>query len=165
MATFREFVNRKQRESTKHLGLIKKTLEKQGMLVNDFLKEEDPYVFVKSNNQKLSFDGVRIYQIGGDMCYRIQKESKTHPYGKAYLLDVEGMYDDLISDRVKEEKAGKKVMKAIAEELKNFFRKSADAERELQSGEFERKNDPLGRTTVKSTGTDYSNQVSSKVDY
>jgi hypothetical protein len=55
--------------------------------------------------------------------------------------------------------AGKKVMKAITEEFDNFFQKSAEAEEELKQGEFDHPVDPMGRVAVKTTGTDYANQV------
>ena len=155
---FLEFIDRKQREGKKHLKLIEKVLRKGGMEVYSHLEDEDPYVFVKSTNDKLSFDGIRIYEIGDMITYRVQKEEKTHPYGKAYLLDIEDMFNDYMSENMKEEEAGKHVMKSLVEELKKFFSKSAKAEQELKNS------DQAGTgLIIKSGGTDYSNTILSKV--
>jgi hypothetical protein len=72
------------------------------------------------------------------------------------------MYEDRLEDKEKDEKAAKNVMRAIGEELQRFFKKSSEAEKEIQSGEFEQDGDPLDRLVIKSTGTDYSNQIGNK---
>lgn len=155
MDQFLEFVDRKQREAKKHLKLIERLLRKGGMQVFAHLEqEEDPYIFVKSPSHKLSFDGLRIYEIGEMVAYRIQKEEKTHPFGKAYLLDLEDMFNDFMSENMEEEEAGKKVIESVVEELKKFFQKSAKAEQEMRnSGQ-----DGSG-LIVKTGGTDYSSTV------
>jgi len=161
--SFREFVDKKTRETRKQLGIVKKVLEQGGLVVSSYLEESDPYIFVKAAEKRLSFDGVRIYKVGKHMAFRVQKESQTHPYGEAYSLDVEEMYNDLISeDKYNEEKAGKAVMKAVIAELKSFFSKSADAEKQNDADEANGVDDPLSRVALKSTGTDYATQVSSK---
>jgi hypothetical protein len=158
MKTFNEFVDHKTREARKHLGIIKKVLEAHGKHVADHRDEEEPYIFLRGEGGS-SFDGVRIYNIAGSMAYRIQREEATHPYGRSYPLDIEEMFSDYLSDEKDEKKAGKKVMKAITEEFDNFFQKSAEAEEELKQGEFDHPVDPMGRVAVKTTGTDYANQV------
>lgn len=164
MNTFNEFVDKKTRESRKQLKIIEKILRRHKMPVGSFLEEEDPYLFLKNHQGQASFEGVRIYKIGGALAYRIQKESQTHPYGKAYALDIEGMWDDLISDETKEDKAGGEIIKAVKEEFQNFFAKSLEAEKELRQGDFDKKSDPMGNVmTTGGQGTDYSNMVFSKM--
>jgi hypothetical protein len=159
-STFQEFVDKKTRQSKKRLQIVEKILKSQGMAVNNFLSEDDPYIFLRSSTGSLPFDGLRIYRIGDSIAYRVQKEDKTHPYGKAYLLDVEGMYEDLISDNVDEEKAGKTVIKSVAEEMRNFFSKSAEADKEVRAAELDQQTDPMGSVALSSsTGTDYSNTL------
>ena len=159
--TFREFVDKKTRRAKKQLNTLYKILEKEGMSVSNHLEDDDPFIFLSSPSARLSFDGVRLYKIGNDIAFRVQNETKTHPYGKAYSLDVEGMFDDYISDEMDEEKAGKEVMKSVVEELKNFFNKSSEAEKELQDTDTDSARDPLGKVVLRSTGTDYANQVTS----
>lgn len=132
MEQFLEFIDRKQRDAKKHLDLIERLLKQNGMQATQHLDEDDPYVFVKSPGQKLSFDGIRIYEIGQMVAYRIQKEEKTHPYGKAYLLDIEDMFNDFMGENMEEEEAGNKVIESVVEEIKKFFDKSAKAEQELK---------------------------------
>jgi len=158
MARFNEFIDRKTRESKKQLKLLKKVLENQDFQVKDHLDEEDPYIFVKNPN-KSSFDGIRIYKKLDVISFRIQKEETTHPYGKAYSLDIEEMYEDRLVDGEDVKKAGKAVMKMVAEELKDFFEKSAEAEKEIRTSAFD---DPYSQVMVKTTGTDYSNLVHRK---
>ena len=162
MATrFSEFVDKKTRQAKRELGIIKQILEKENMMVQSFLESGEPYIFLRSPGKGLSFEGVRIYKIGGAITFRIQKEAKTHPYGQAYRLDVEEMYNDLISEeKYDEEKAGKEVMRAVIGEMKSFFSQSAEAEKELRATEFD--TDPMSRIMMSSTGTDYSSQVTNK---
>jgi hypothetical protein len=155
--TFLEFVDKKEREGKKHLKIIKKLLESQGIKVAAHLDEEDPYIFMWNPNQNVTFDGIRIYKIGEQIAYRIQKEENTQPFGKAYPLDIEDMFNDLMSDHHKPEDAGKEVVKAVVEEVKRFFAQSAEAEKDLRSGEFS--NDGIA---MRSTNTDYANLVYTK---
>lgn len=148
---FLEFVDRKQREAIKHLGLMEKLFQRSGMQISAYLEDEDPFIFVKSPDGRLSFDGVRIYEIGGMIAYRVQREQKTEPFGKAYLLDVEDMFNDFMSENMKEEDAGQKVIESVVSEIKKFFKKSAEAEQELiDSGQ-----DGAG-VILKTGGTDSS---------
>jgi hypothetical protein len=161
---FGDFIDKKQRDAMKQLKLIEQVLTKHGFQVDDFMTEgheDDPYIFVSNPNKNTSFDGVRIYKIGDIIAFRIQKESETHPYGNAYTLAVEKMFDDLMSeDEMDEIKAGKLVMKAIAKELHSFFDKSEQAEDESRAGEIDMSNDNV---MVRSTNSDYSSQIYSKV--
>lgn len=161
MKSFLEFVDKRTRQTKKQLEIIKRVLEKSGMSVVDFLEEEEPHIFLKGS-KNLSFEGVRIYKIGGEIVFRVQKEEKTHPYGRAYPIDVEEMYDDILSDEMNEEKAGKEVMKSISEEMKKFFNRSDKAEKEIRSIEFDKSSDSMGKVLASSTGTDYANQVLNK---
>lgn len=167
MAGFREFVDKRTREARKQLATIKRILENGGFGVNDFTMDEDPYIFAKNPAGNLPFDGVRIYRIGDEIAYRVQKEEKTHPYGKAFGLDIEEMFNDLISDEgMTEQKAGKEVMKAVQEEIRQFFNKNAEAEKEFRAGDFDFGGDPSGHVTVSSsTGTDYSNTIQNTRTY
>ncbi|RTK95761.1 MAG: hypothetical protein EKK64_05755 [Neisseriaceae bacterium] len=154
---FFEFVNRKQRESIKHLKLIKKMLEQSNVKVNDFLDDENPYIFVKNPlKDRLEFEGIRIYQIGEMIAYRVQREKDTEPYGKSYLLDLEEMFNDFMSENVEEEKAGEMVINGVIEELKKFFEKSADAENKIQD------RDPGVIMPSVVTGTNYGGSVFNK---
>lgn len=159
MKTFLEFVERKERESLRHLRLLSK------MLKNDFVVEEfldnnkDPYIFINvpSKLKSLSFKGIRIYEIGDCMAYRIQQESETEPYGKAYPIKINEMFNDFMSDMDSEDKVLEEIKKQIVNELKNFFSNSAKAEDEMINKGMDQQN-----VIMKSGGTDYSNMVLSK---
>ena len=155
----KDYFNKRDREGVEHLKILKKVFDQAHLEVADHLNAEKPYLFIKDPDKNCSFDGIRIYVIGDSVAYRIQKESDTHPYGKAYGLDVEGMYYDLISDKMDEDKAGDKMVKAIVHQVKKFFERSAEAERDLRAAELDGSGDPMGRVLVKSTGTDYSNLI------
>jgi hypothetical protein len=131
MLHFTEFVDKRGREAKKQLDILKRVMERQGLIVGDYLDDEDPYLFVQSDRD-LTFEGVRVYKIGDSIAYRVQKEKNTHPYGKAYPLDVEEMYSDIVSDDMDEDKAGKKVMEAVGKEISKFFEKTGKAECDLR---------------------------------
>lgn len=163
--SFGEFIDKKKRESVKQLTLVKQLLERQGMKVENFLTtgDEEPYVFCFCPTRNGSFDGVRIYKIGNELAFRIQKENQTHPYGAAYPLPVEEMFHDLLSDENSDQlKAGKKVIEAINKEIRSFFDKSIEAEHDEREKNIEMDKDTEGNVLVRTTGTDYSSLVYNK---
>jgi len=162
--TFGDFVDKKKRESIHQLKLMQKMLEQNGLKVENFLEtdqEHDPYIFCYSPSRDTGFDGIRIYKVGSELAFRIQKESKTHPYGTAYSLPIESMYSDFLSDAgVDEAKAGKKIIEAVSKEIKKFFERSLEAERydrQMDSGR-----EIGGSVLVRTTGTDYSATIYNK---
>jgi hypothetical protein len=160
MKTFKEFVDKETRENQKQLETIKKILEREGLKVTSFLEEEEPYLYLTSPGGSLPFDGVRIYKIAGSVAYRVQKESKTHPYGKAYILDVEDMFGDIITDDdMNERKAGEEVIKSVVQEFRKFFAKSSEADKENRADDLDTQRDPTSFSVSSSTGTDYSSMV------
>lgn len=138
MIHFKEFCDKKGRWTKKQLRVLEKVLSHEKIKSEDHTDDEDPYLFVRAD-QDLSFDGIRIYKIGDKLAYRVQKESDTQPFGRAYPLSVEDMWDDFLTDQMNEEKAGKAVMEAIVGEIKKFFEKSLKAEQEIKTIEFDRK--------------------------
>ncbi len=162
MTTFLEFVDKKQRDAAHQLKIIKQILEQHDFHVDSYLDAEDPYVFVKSPNSNLSFGGIRIYKVGNTIAYRVQKDKRTHPYGNAYNLDLEEMYNDLLSDEMDPQKAGSEVIKGVINEIKKFFDNSKKAEKDLQNLEFDADKDPLGRVMVRPNSLDYSSMIHSK---
>lgn len=161
---FGEFVDKKKRESVRQLLLLKQLFEATGIKVENFLtnNEDDPYVFVHTPGKNGSFDGIRVYKIGDQIAFRIQKENKTHPYGQAYPLPVEEMFHDFLSEQdVDQLKAGKKVIESVSKEVRKFFDKSVEAERSERDANIEG-NDSQGSVMVKTTGTDYSSLIYNK---
>lgn len=163
--SFGEFVDKKKREAVRQLGLVKSLLERNGLKVDNYLTSDDddhdPYIFCYSPQKSGSFDGIRVYKIGDDLAFRIQKESKTHPYGSAYPLPIESMFYDFLTDRdVDEKKAGQKVIEAVSKEIKKFFDKSVQADRDQRSKDIEKEG--MGNIMVRTGGTDYSAMVYSK---
>lgn len=159
--SFHEFVDRKKRECRKHLALLKKLFEKTGFRVIERLEDDDPYIYVKNTSKNVSFDGVRVYKLGDTVAYRVAKQEQTHPYGKAYMLAVEDMFDDFISE-YDEGEAIKMVVTEVSKEMKKFFTKSEEAEYELNTTQFDRGIAGQGQIMLRGGGTDYSNQVHSK---
>jgi len=157
MQKFIEFIDKHQRESKKQLGILKKLFEMQDYKVSDHIKDEDPFIFVHSP-VSLTFEGIRIYKIGDQLAFRVQKEEDTHPFGRAYPIDIEDMFDDLMSEMHNPDKAGKEVAKAVISEIKRFFEKSSEAEKELRSIQVDPA-DPFGRVIMRGNdvGTDYAN--------
>jgi uncharacterized membrane-anchored protein YjiN (DUF445 family) len=160
MGSFGQFVDKKTRAARKNLGVVERVLKTGGFDIKNHLEEEEPYLFLPSPTKRTSFGGIRIYKIGESIAYRVQKEEKTHPYGKAYRLDIKEMYDDLLSDdEMTEKKAAKEVIESVLKEFNKFFEKSCEADREMRDQDFDQQGDPLGRVMVRSTGTDYSNTL------
>lgn len=159
--TFGTYCDKKKRESVRHLRLVKQILERTGMKVDNFLETEgDPYIFCHNPSKNGSFDGIRLYKIGEGLAYRIQKESKTHPYGSAYQLPIEDMFQDFLSDNISQKKAGIKLIETVGQEIRKFFEKSIEAERDERRNDIEKDN--AGAVLVRTTGTDYSSLISNR---
>jgi hypothetical protein len=129
---FSSFLDKKHREARRQLGILGNVLKEAGMKVKESLKESDPHIFLRNPGEDLDFEGVRIYKIGSDLAYRIQNEEGTQPYGAAYPLNLEELFEDLIAD-MEEKKAADKVKDAVVEEFKNFFKRSAEAQEKMNS--------------------------------
>lgn len=161
--SFGDFVDKKKRESIRQLNLLKQVLEQNRLKVDNFLEtnnESDPYIFCYSPQRNGAFDGIRIYKIGNELAFRIQKESKTHPYGAAYPLPVESMFNDYLTDHgVDEKKAGQKIIESLGKEIQKFFERSIEAER---NGRDSHSNMDSGGVVLRTTGTDYSAMIYNK---
>lgn len=162
--SFGDFVDKKKRESIRQLKLMHKLLEQNGLKVENFIDGKDgsePYIFCYAPTKELGFDGIRIYKIGSELAFRIQKESKTHPYGSAYSLPIESMFSDFLSDDgVDQAKAGKKIIESVGKEIKKFFERSIEAERNERKLDLD--NMSNGNVLVRTTGTDYSALIYNK---
>ncbi len=163
---FGDFIDKKQRDALTQLELMRKLLERNGMKIESYLETDDtddPYIFCFNPSQNGSFDGIRIYKVGDRLAFRIQKENRTHPYGKAYSLEIEEMFHDFLSDQgIDQRKAGEKVIEIVTKEVKKFFDKSVDAEKEERKSNVEGDSENAGNVLVKTTGTDYSSLVYNK---
>ena len=159
---FSDFITKKKREAVKHLSVLKKILEVSGYRTSNFLEENfddaEPYIFCYNPVQDpASFEGIRIYKIGNEIAFRIQKQDKTHPFGKAYIIPVEEMFNYFIED-MDEKKAGEEVINMIGKEIRTFFEKCKKAENDIMTGSFAGEDSLV----VRSTGTDYSSLVYNK---
>lgn len=163
---FGDFVDKKRRDAIKQLGLIEGMLKKGGFRVESFLAEDaetEPYVFCFNPRRNASFDGVRIYKIGNSLAFRVQQEAETHPYGKAYPVNVEEMFQDFLSDDgVTQRQAAEKCIESVTKEIRMFFQKSENAERDAYKSQVYDKDNGDGDIGIKSTGTDYSAMVYNK---
>jgi hypothetical protein len=143
---------------------MQQILEQSGLKVENFLNStdsKDPYIFCYGPSKNGGFDGIRIYKIGSELAFRIQKESKTHPYGSAYSLPIESMFSDFLSDDgVDQSKAGKKIIESVGKEIKRFFERSIEAERSERQMDLDDMSG--GSVLVRTTGTDYSALIYNK---
>lgn len=153
---FFDYVNRKLLNSKRKLKIIHKMLDSVGIKNKIYTKNiDDPHLFVYSTDENCDFEGIRIYPVGSNIAFRIQNRRDTHPYGKSYLLDFETVFNTFMSKKDAEpEKAGEEVIRYFVEEIKKFFKMSAEAQTNFD------KND--NKLMLRNTGTDYSANVYNK---
>ena len=163
METFLEFVNKRRRDGKRHLTILEKVFKHGKLPAKSFMDEDTPYIYLMAPNDERSFGGVRVYQVGDTIAYRVQKQEHTEPFGRPYLLDLDEMYEDFMMDDIKEEEAAKRIVQAVADELTRFFRKSKEAEEDFQDMEFDRQTDSMGKIILRPTGSDYANSVYNKM--
>lgn len=152
---FSSFLDKKNNEAKRQLKILKDIISESEMKVEEFIEGRDPYLFVSNTEKDLNF-GVRIYKVGSELAYRIQRRKDTQPYGEAYPLNLESCFSDLVSD-MDEEEAAEKIKKAVVNDLKLFFKKSSEAHDELMAGGM--KDDGTGRIIVSSGNGDLSNSM------
>lgn len=162
METFLEFVNKRKRDGKRHLHILEQVFKRSQLNVKPFLDEDNPYIYLISPDENADFGGVRVYQVGDTVAYRVQKRENTEPYGRPYLLDLEEMYEDFMMDDIKEDEAAKRIVEAVADELKRFFRKSKEAENDFRDMQFDRQTDGMGKIILRPTGSDYANNIHNK---
>jgi hypothetical protein len=161
MMQFNEFVNHKERESRRHLKIIKKVLEtaKPSFKVKSFMDDEDQYIFVYAPDENFTFEGIRIYPIGDGYAYKIQNTENTHPFGMAYGLNIEKMFSDHMSDEANAKDAAKNVADDIRREIRKFFELTGEAEQDIAGSKI----DSGDKYLLKTGGTDYSSLIFNKM--
>jgi hypothetical protein len=128
MSYFKSFLDNKKRTSRKQLRIIKRVLlQNKKFEIKDYTETENQYLYIKSPIQ-LSFGGVRLYKIGDTFALRVQNEPDSEPYGKAFILEIEDCFNDLVSESGDELKAGQQSMKIFVDSIINFFEESKKAE-------------------------------------
>lgn len=152
---FSSFLDRKVKEAKRQLKIIRDIVSESDLKVEDFLDGHEPHLFLANPTKDLDF-GVRIYKVGSDLAYRIQRRKDTQPYGEAYPLNLEDSFADLVSDMTEDE-AAEKIKKAVVEELKMFFKKSSEAHDELLANRGSE--DGVGRVLISSGNGDLSNTM------
>jgi hypothetical protein len=153
---FSSFLDIKNRKTKKELSIIKEILS-NSFTVEDFLDKENSYIYLRSNEDS-PFQGVRIYKIGSNFAYRIQNEKETEPYGKAYPLNLEEIFNDIIPD-MSEEEAGEEIANALVEEFSNFFKKSLEIQKDFMIGKINKSDDPSSTIITSSNSGDFSNSI------
>ncbi len=169
MISYFEYIDRTDDEVSRRLGLVKKALERGGFRTKDFIrKDQDPHIFVYCTPKTSTFEGIRFYLLGDILAFKVQKKVDTEPYGKAYTFSLQDMYDDMIlkyADNKDKNKAVKATIMKMAEEVREFFEKSKEAEEDLvqiQLSNIEDKSKDKEGIVVNTTGTDYASRVYSK---
>ena len=152
---FNEFVERKVRDARKHLHIIKEVLEKNGFKIADETdRHEDPYIFIYAPEGNLSFQGIRVYEIGKSIAWRCQKKADVEPFGQSFKLPVEAIFEDLLGDHRDDNKIAEEVIKAITGDIKDFFDKCFKIEQRKPHAK-----DALDAVYMRASNSDYSNQV------
>lgn len=163
--SFKDYMDSEDRKALRQLKIVKSLLEHGGLKVTDFTESEndqDPYIFVYNTAGNRFFDGIRIYSIGNKLAYRVQKEERTHPFGSAYPLKIEEMFNDLVSEEnTDQKKAGKKLLEQVPQIIKKFFERSAEAEKDIIDQDIKDKSGS-GVNIASTSGTDYSQLINTK---
>lgn len=153
---FFEFANKQSREEIRRLKILSKIFEAGGFKTKEHFNKHDPHIFIPCGKKNLTFEGIRVYPIGNMIAFRVQKLENTEPYGKAYQIAVEDIFNDLMSENIKIEEAGKKTAKIIVEEVQEFFNESFKAEQELANSPDEQ------GLVFRTGGSDYSGTLASR---
>ena len=168
MQTFLEYsLHRVRSYEPDRLKDLFKLLEKGGLVVTDRTHEEnDPHIWVQAHPKPQEFDGIRVYLLGNICAFRVQKLPTTEPYGKSYLIDLQGIFDKILekmgNDAKKDsKKAVKELVQAVAKKIKSFYFDAIRDEEEFVQDQLygPERTDVGGAALVPSSGFDYSMKV------
>jgi hypothetical protein len=165
MILFNEYVDRHHYFAKRKLRLLKNVLEKDGLRIEDFTRDEqEPYIFVYAYPVPTTFEGIRFYMLGDILAFKTQKKAETQPYGESYELDLQAMLIDIFdTEKDKSEKhITNLLMKLIGRELRDHFKRAKKAEDELLNGQVTSSKDAAGQIVIRNGGNDYSNTIFSK---
>jgi hypothetical protein len=149
MQSFLEYTMNIDKAHIKKLRLISKLLKKDGLRVDEFEEESEPYIYLYSTVPDTSFSGVRIYMLGDLVGFRVAKQYDTEPYGTAYSFAIQNIYEELLDDQGKKkldpEILGKKLVSVVGQQMRKFFKESHAAEEyeisaEIQSRDAQKNN-------------------------
>lgn len=154
--SFSSFMSGKTRDSAKKLRTLMVILRKSGFEVENFLDDQDePHLFVRKTEKKLSFEGVRFYWRANNICYRCQMKKDVEPFGNSYTLDIQSMYQSLMGEK----KAPYKIIFFIIKEMVEFFKRSVEAEKDSDNRQIS-----IIALSGSEIANDYSNQNSTQRD-
>lgn len=132
MLSFKEYVNNDKNRNKEILEKIADLLRRtKGIEIYSFLeRDEESYIFALvpvesklSEKLKKIKLGIRIYNIGNDIIYRLQKGPKGFPIGVAKKLVDKEEIENLIDSGESNTGAHNTLIRKIPEKLGKFMRK------------------------------------------
>lgn len=129
MKEFGDFVNYKNRLLLPKLEILASVFKQGKFETTESLEDiNDPFIYIKSN-KPVKFGGVRLYFLNDQLIYKPQKTIKDKPFGKAYPLDLNGFFEELMSEDVDEETMAKEIIDYLNQVITVFFQKNSELER------------------------------------
>ncbi len=130
MMYFKEFIEKQTHEYQKKLSLLYDTLK--GQPKHDIFDHSDdrnnPYVFIRVKIKSETYDklsdlnlGVKVFNIGNKLVYRLQNGSFGHPIGPSKILEDREEIEDKIEQGMTEEEAYIDLFKNIPETILKFM--------------------------------------------
>jgi len=166
MQTFFEFFKRDEYESRKHLKLLKKVFSDDGMYSIDFTdgEHEEPYIYVAAPSD-VSYQGLRVYQKGNILAFRVQKNPKTVPYGTPVEIKIQNILDKILMDVDNEDDAVENLNKEICKIVKDFFKQTKTAEEKILNAELSDDSlDGFGQITIRNADNEPTSSKASTRD-
>lgn len=162
MKTFNEYKNVLDDQTKNNLELLTRIFRKDGLKVHEFLdQKKDPYIYIFNPLDDLSFQGVAVYKKGNILAYRPQRYQDSQPYGAAYLIPIQDIYEDLVYKEKDKKEALKILCKKLCKDMRSFFRDSKKAEDDVLQSQLRSPQDVdgAGQIIIRNTGTDYANTI------
>ena len=162
MKTFLEFFTAMDSQAPDNLGMLTIIFRNDGLKVHEFIDDKsDPYIYIFNPLDDLSFQGVTMYKKGNILAYRAQRYEDSQPYGAAYNIDMQGLYEDLLYKEKDKKKAIEILCKTLCKKMREFFRKTKKAEDDILKSNLmtPTDSDGAGQIIIRNTGTDYSNNI------
>jgi hypothetical protein len=168
MQTFFEYaLHRVKSFEPDRLKDLYRLLKAGGLVVVDKTNEQnDPHLWVQAHPTPQEFSGIRVYLLGNICAFRVQKLETTEPYGKAYLMDLQGIFDKILEKmgnkaQKSSKEAVKELIKSVSGEINAFYHDSIKDEEEFVQDQLygPERSDVGGAALVPSSGFDYSMKV------
>lgn len=146
MSIFSDYLKSRNYSGRRKLAIFAEVMRRADLHVIPRFDGAEPHLFVSRGPDRT---GVRIYEIGDRLAFRVQDLPDGEPHGRAFGIDVQRLFEEIIEeiDDKTPENAAWLLLGELGNAMKSFFADSIKAARK-KPGEPGLKPEPRGASIL-----------------